>query len=278
MLLIWESGDIQTRVKCESPDNRGAHAVAKVEKAPVGMPARSAHDTKALPLKHVAIIMDGNRRWADKRGLPRLLGHKEGVKSLKRLVKHVSANKLGYLTVYAFSSENWQRGREEVDYLMQLFNEVLKHELEELAKAGARLKFIGDLPGMPPELQAGLQAAMTKTASNTGLNLQVALNYGSRLEITQAVQAIARDVKAGILQEDQITQETISGYLYTKEIPDPDLIIRTGGEMRLSNYLLWQAAYTELYVTDTLWPEFKPEHFDAAIEEFSARQRRYGGD
>lgn len=232
----------------------------------------------ALPLRHVAIIMDGNRRWADQRGLPRFLGHKEGVQSLKRLVKHVTQRKLECLTVYAFSSENWQRGKEEVDYLMQLFNEVLKHEIDELAKSGARLKFIGDLSEMPADLQNGLRRGMQKTEHNNGLNLQVALNYGSRLELTQAVQTIARQVAAGKVSPSEITTEMISENLYTAGLPDPDLMIRTGGEMRLSNYLLWQSAYTELYVTTRLWPDFTPADFDAAVEDFSARQRRYGGD
>ncbi|MGH7192202.1 MAG: polyprenyl diphosphate synthase, partial [Candidatus Saccharimonadales bacterium] len=222
--------------------------------------------------------MDGNRRWADNHGLPRLLGHREGVKALKRLVKHVTARRLQYLTVYAFSSENWQRGRDEVDYLMQLFNEVLKSELGELAKAGARLRFIGDIGGMPAELQQGLEAATRKTADNKGLNLQVALNYGSRLEIVHAVKGMLADLNAGRLLEEQVTPELLGQYLYTGGMPDPDLIIRTGGEMRLSNYLLWQAAYTELYVTQVMWPEFTPAHFDEAVDSFLSRQRRYGGN
>lgn len=237
--------------------------------------APAANET-ALPLRHVAIIMDGNRRWADRRGLPRFLGHKEGVAALKRLVKHVTQRKLEYLTVYAFSSENWQRGQDEVDYLMQLFNEVLKHELDELARGGAKLTFIGNLKDMPADLQQGLRNGMEKTKNNTGLNLQVALNYGSRLEVTQAVQSIAEKVAAGKIKPEEITAETISAHLYTAHIPDPDLMIRTGGEMRLSNYLLWQSAYTELFVTAELWPDFSPADFDAAVEDFRARQRRYG--
>ena len=158
------------------------------------------------------------------------------------------------MTVYAFSSENWQRGQEEVDYLMQLFNEVLKSELQELARAGARLRFIGDLAGMPADLQAGLQSATDQTRDNQGLNLQVALNYGSRLEIATAVKKLVVDAKAGKVSEEEITPELLGKYLYTADIPDPDLMIRTGGEMRLSNYLLWQSAYTELYVTPIMWP------------------------
>ncbi len=221
--------------------------------------------------------MDGNRRWADVRHIPRLLGHREGVQSLKRLVKHVAKRKLGYMTVYAFSSENWQRSEEEVEYLMDLFGRVLTDELHELAEAGVRLRFIGDLPGMPEQLQAKLHTAMTNTKDNEGLNLQVALNYGSRVELTGALKNIAQAVLDGKLTIDEITPEVISANLYTRDLPDPDLIIRTGGEMRLSNYLLWQAAYTELYVTNVLWPEFDESEFERAMSEFSKRQRRYGG-
>lgn len=250
----------------------------KTKPADATASAKGIDKSEVLPLKHVAIIMDGNRRWADKRGLPRFFGHKEGVGALKRLVKHVTRRGLQYLTVYAFSSENWHRGQDEVDYLMQLFNEVLKHEIDELARGGARLSFIGDLSQMPADLQQGLEQATVKTASNTGLWLQVALNYGSRLELTQAVRKIAQRVAEGSLKPEEVTQELISENLYTAEIPDPDLLIRTGGEMRLSNYLLWQSAYTELYVTPTLWPDFTAADFDTAIVDFSARQRRYGGD
>jgi undecaprenyl diphosphate synthase len=231
-----------------------------------------------LPLKHVAIIMDGNRRWADKRKMPRFFGHKEGVKSLKTLVQHVGELKLDYLTVYAFSSENWQRSQEEVHYLFELFARVLTDEFDELANNGVKLSFLGNLAQIPAKLATSLQASMDKTRNNQGLSLQVAINYGSRLEISEAVQKIVRDVQLGKLTVDKIDESLISSYLYTKDIPDPELIVRTGGEMRLSNYLLWQAAYTELYVTDVLWPEFTPAEFDKAILEFSSRIRRYGGD
>lgn len=222
--------------------------------------------------------MDGNRRWADSQGLPRLFGHKQGVHSLKRLVKHVIARKLEYLTVYAFSSENWQRGQEEVDYLLDLFRDVLKGELAELSSAGARLRFIGYVDGMPGDLRKALKQAEVQTAANDRLNLQVALNYGSRLEIVQAIKRLVAEAKSGAVDENSINEELVSNYLYTAGIPDPDLMIRTGGEMRLSNYLLFQAAYTELYVTSTMWPEFTPADFDRAIVEFETRQRRYGGD
>lgn len=231
-----------------------------------------------FPLEHVAIIMDGNRRWADKKRLPRLLGHREGVKTLKELVKYVGRHKLKYLTVYAFSSENWNRSNDEVNYLIELFAEVIRDELEELNENGVRLRFIGDLEGMPASLRQSFEQCMASTRDNQGLSLQVAINYGSRLEITEAVRRIASSVKNGMLEVDQIDIDLIGSYLYTGDIPDPDLLIRTGGEMRLSNYLLWQSAYTELYVTPILWPEFTPVQFEQAIAEFAARERRFGGD
>ena len=220
--------------------------------------------------------MDGNRRWADSKHVPRLWGHKEGVQSLKRLVKHAAIRKVKYLTVYAFSSENWQRGQDEVDYLFELFARVLTDELQELHQAQVKLRFIGKLDGMPEKLQQKFTTAVELTRENTGLNVQVALNYGSRLEMTEAFRAIAEKVLSGEVKPQDITPEMVSDHLYTREIPDPDLIIRTGGEMRLSNYLLWQAAYTELYVTNTMWPEFDEQEFDKALKEFANRQRRYG--
>ena len=229
-----------------------------------------------FPLDHVAIIMDGNRRWADCRGLPRLMGHREGVKTLKDLVKYTGANGLKYLTVYAFSSENWNRTAEEVNYLLELFAAVVRDELDEINDNNVRLTFLGQLNGMPAVLRQSFESAMEKTAHNKGLSLQVAINYGARAEITEAVQQIAAEVKAGRLSVEDIDADRISSCLYTRNIPDPDLIIRTGGEMRLSNYLLWQAAYAELYVTSVLWPEFSPSEFEKAISEFTRRDRRYG--
>ncbi len=233
-------------------------------------------DNRTLPVKHVAVIMDGNRRWATQRKLPKLIGHQEGVKSLKRLVKHVGAAGLEYLTVYAFSSENWQRADEEVSYLLKLFVQVLSDEVAELHKNKVRLRFIGKLDTMPEDLKMKMQRAEETTAANTGLNLQVAINYGSRLEITEALKKIAKDAMAGKISVDKIDEELVSSYLYTNAIPDPELLIRTGGEMRLSNYLLWQSAYTEIYICDTFWPDFTSEQFDLAIEEFKTRHRRYG--
>lgn len=233
---------------------------------------------EALPLDHVAIIMDGNRRWARERLLPRAAGHQAGVKSLKRLVRYVGERSLKYLTVYAFSSENWQRKEEEVSYLLKLFSDVLDDEFAELAENKVRLRFIGDLERMPAKLKNSMLESMENSSENTGLNLQVAINYGSRLELTHAARAIAMDVKRGLVDPESIDENMLSRYLYTADLPDPELLIRTGGEMRLSNYLLWQSAYTEFYVTSTLWPDFKPEDFDLAVSEFSHRNRRYGGD
>ncbi|MBX9690608.1 MAG: isoprenyl transferase [Candidatus Obscuribacterales bacterium] len=238
----------------------------------------AASGAEAAQAKHVAIIMDGNRRWADRKHVPRVWGHKEGVQSLKKLVKHAAKIKLQYMTVYAFSSENWQRGPDEVDYLFELFSRVLGDELEELHAANVRLRFIGKLEAMPENLQNGFKNAMELTGNNSGLNLQIALNYGSRLEIAEACKEIAAEVERGNLKIEEITPELISAHLYTRDIPDPDLLIRTGGEMRLSNYLLWQSAYTELYVTELMWPEFDEIEFDKALSEFKNRQRRYGGN
>jgi undecaprenyl diphosphate synthase len=237
-----------------------------------------AAEHKPLPLEHVAIIMDGNRRWADLRHFPRLFGHKEGVKSLKRLVRHVGGRGLKYLTVYAFSSENWQRSKEEVNYLLELFATVLRDEFDELNESKVKLSFLGSLCEIPGKLRASIEVAMEKTKHNTGLSLQIAINYGSRLELTEAMRSLAQDVKDGKLQPQDIDESAINDRLYTRNMPDPALLIRTGGEMRLSNYLLWQAAYTEIYVTPVLWPEFTPADFEKAIDEFSARERRYGGD
>ena len=175
-------------------------------------------------------------------------------------------------------SENWQRKEEEVSYLLKLFSDVLDDEFAELAENKVRLRFIGDLERMPAKLKNSMLESMENSRENTGLNLQVAINYGSRLELTQAARAIAMDVKRGLVDPESIDENMLSRYLYTADLPDPELLIRTGREMRLSNYLLWQSAYTEFYVTSTLWPDFKPEDFDLAVSEFSHRNRRYGGD
>lgn len=227
-------------------------------------------------LRHVAIIMDGNRRWAEERGLPKVMGHPQGVEALKTLVRYAGEIGLEALTVYAFSTENWRRGEEEVGTLMTLFAQALGQELENLHRSGVRLRFIGDLSQLASPLQAQLQKAMVRTAENTGLQFQVATNYGSRAELLQAVQQLARQVQAGELSPEAITEDMLQQALYTGDLPDPDLLIRTGGEHRWSNFLLWQCAYSEFYVTDTYWPAFTPTEFNRALLDFTQRQRRYG--
>ena len=227
-------------------------------------------------LKHIAIIMDGNRRWAKKRLLPTAAGHSEGVKALKRTV--IAAQQVGIkaLTVYAFSTENWQRKQEEVDFLMELLAKTVANELVELYEQNVRVKFIGDLTRFSDKLRKILADAEKRTENNTGLLLQIAINYGAKDEIKNAVVQIAKEVKEGAISPDEITEETISKRLYTKGICDPDLLIRTGGEMRVSNYLLWQIAYSEFYVTPVFWPDFGEKDLALAINSFANRERRFG--
>lgn len=228
---------------------------------------------KETKLQHIAIIMDGNRRWAKEHCLPSAMGHKKGVDSLKNIVK--ASHKFGvkYLTLYAFSTENWNRKQEEVDFLMGLLASTIKNELKELHENDVKLRFIGDIKGLNAELQAILADAENTTKDNNGVNLQIAINYGARDELVHAVRRILED---GISAND-VDESVLQSYLYTNEIPDPDLLIRTGGEMRVSNYLLWQIAYAEIYITKKYWPEFNVEELGLSIEEFGKRQRRYGG-
>lgn len=230
-----------------------------------------------LPLpKHIAVIMDGNGRWAKARGQLRVFGHREGTKATKRLVK--SCGKLGidYLTIYVFSSENWQRPTFEVNTLMRLLVEKIRDEIDELDREGVRLHAIGDLSKLPPKTRKELEWGMEKTAHNKGLQLMLALSYGGRQEIVDATKEIARKVKQGLIDPENIDDKVFSSHLYMPGIPDPELLIRTGGDMRISNYLLWQIAYTELYVTQTLWPDFDEPELVKAIEDFGKRQRRFG--
>jgi len=233
---------------------------------------------KKCKLRHIAIIMDGNRRWAKQHKLPTTSGHSAGVKSLKSTVKACGEFGIDYLTVYAFSTENWGRKKEEVDFLMFLFGETIKRELNELHENNVKIRIIGNLKTLNKDLQIKFRDAMEVTANNTGLNLQIAINYGSREEICGAISLIAHDVKAGKIAPEDITDELISGYLYTHDIPDPDLLIRTSGEQRLSNYLLWQSAYTEIYITDTFWPDFTKSELEKAVYEYVKRDRRFGKD
>ena len=221
-------------------------------------------------LKHIAIIMDGNRRWAREKGLPSAVGHKKGVDALKTTLKACHEFGVKYLTVYAFSTENWNRKPEEVNFLMDLLAHTIGDELDELHENQVVIKFIGDTTRLSDKLQKILNNAEEVTKNNTGVNLQIAFNYGSRAEIVKAVKEI---IESG---EKEITEDTISRHLYTSNIPDPDLLIRTGGEMRVSNYLLWQIAYSEFIVIPEFWPEFDKEKLAECIKEFNNRNRRWG--
>ncbi len=221
-------------------------------------------------LKHIAIIMDGNRRWAKERNLPSAFGHKKGVDALKAAMRACDDFGVKYLTVYAFSTENWNRKPEEVSFLMDLLAQTLKNELKEMNENNVVISFIGDTTKLSPKLQEILKNSVETTKNNTGVNLQIAFNYGARDEIVHAVREI---VASGI---KEITEDTISKHLYTRNIPDPDLLIRTGGEMRVSNYLLWQIAYSEIIVMEKFWPEFDKEAMAECILEYKRRNRRFG--
>lgn len=225
---------------------------------------------------HVAIIMDGNGRWAQQRGMPRGSGHKAGVMTLKEIVQHCSLRNISILTVFAFSSENWSRPRQEVDLLMELFLASLRSEVDDLHKNNISLSFIGNRDVFPDKLQKLIALSETRTQMNTGMKLIVAANYGGRWDITRACQQIAQAVCDGRLMPAEIDESLVQSHLSLANLPDPDLFIRTGGEQRISNYLLWQSAYTELYFTDLLWPDFSAAEFDNALEWYDGRQRRFG--
>jgi len=232
-------------------------------------------DRGNLP-RHVAIIMDGNGRWANKRGLPRTAGHREGVKAVKRVVEAAVEARVEALTLYAFSVENWRRPRMEVAAIMHLLYETTKRELRDMIENNIRLTASGDLDGLSTRRRQILLKAIEKTRNNTGLVLNLALNYSGRAEILQAVKRIATDVAARRLTLNDIDESRFAGYLQTNGLPDPDLLIRTSGEYRLSNFLLWQTSYTELYITDTLWPDFGRADFFAALDDYQRRERRFG--
>ena len=227
---------------------------------------------KDTNLKHIAIIMDGNRRWAKEKNLPSAMGHKKGVDSLKNILRACNDFSIKYLTVYAFSTENWNRKKEEVEFLMNLVAVTLTNELAEMHKENVQIHFIGDLTKLSDKLQKILANAVDTTKNNTGVVLQIALNYGSRDEIVHAVQKI---VESGV-KSDEIDEQLISENLYTAGVPDPDILIRTGGEQRISNYLLWQIAYSEIIIRSEFWPDFDKNSLKDSILEFGKRQRRYG--
>ncbi|MGF1571429.1 MAG: isoprenyl transferase [Nodosilinea sp.] len=226
--------------------------------------------------QHVAVIMDGNGRWAKRRGLPRIMGHRRGVDTLKTLLRCCRNWGIGALTAYAFSTENWGRPIEEVDFLMTLFERVLRQELREMMAEDVRIRFVGNLLALPPSLQEEIQQAVTQTQGNRGIDFTVATNYGGRQEIVQACRALAAQVQRGELSPEDITEALFSQHLYTADSLDPDLLIRTSGEMRISNFLLWQLAYAEIYVTDTLWPDFDTAEFHQALSAYQRRDRRFG--
>lgn len=234
-------------------------------------------DRDRLPT-HVAVIMDGNRRWAKKKLLGGFQGHRAGVETVRVLLRLCRELGIAHLTIYAFSTENWQRSDEEVGFLMSLFEEVIKREIDELNRNGVRLRFIGDVPGLPQTLQNNIAEAEQRTGHNRALTLNVAANYGGRAEITRAARMLAERVADGSLKPADIDEAAIHRCLYTHDQPDPDLLIRTSGEARISNFLLWQLAYTEVYFTDVLWPEFRQPNFLDALLSFQARDRRFGAN
>ncbi len=226
--------------------------------------------------QHVAVIMDGNGRWARKRGLPRHAGHRAGVKSVRAIVENAAQRGIRYLTLFAFSSENWNRPKEEVSKLMGLFVEALRREVDELHKNNVRLRFVGARHQLNDGLVAKIAEAEERTASNTGLELLVAVAYGGRWDIVEAVREISAAAAAGELSPEEISEEAIADRLQLAGVPDPDLLIRTGGEQRISNFLLWNLAYSELLFPDVLWPDFTDKHLDDALAHFSKRERRFG--
>jgi len=237
-------------------------------------------DKDRIP-RHIAIVMDGNGRWAKKRNLPRLSGHNAGMKAMKEIIKRASALGVKYLTVYAFSTENWKRAASEVSGLFKLLVTYVDNELSELHENNVKVKILGDFHKLPEPAVERIEKAVETTKGNTGLQFNIAINYGSRDEIVRAVKMICERIEKGEIFPAEIGEGDISGYLYTgkhfADVPDPDLVIRAGGEMRISNYLLWQCAYSEFIFTDVLWPDFTPEELEKAIFEYQSRERRFGG-
>ena len=226
---------------------------------------------------HVAVIMDGNGRWAKARGLPRVMGHRAGVEALKSTLRHCSDWGVEALTAYAFSTENWSRPGEEVNFLMTLFESVLQRELQALEQEQVRIRFLGDLDALPVKLQALIAEATQRTSANSGIHFNVCTNYGGRRELVRASQRLAERVARGELEPSQIDENALAAELFTAGEPDPDLLIRTSGEQRISNFLLWQLAYAEIHVTDLCWPDFDAEALQLALQDYQSRQRRFGG-
>jgi undecaprenyl diphosphate synthase len=257
-----------TKVQNLFPSLKGKNAMQSQSEA-ANQPA--SEQTQCI-VRHLAIIMDGNGRWATRRHLPRLAGHKAGVNALRRVVEYASDEHIEMLSVYAFSTENWRRPRREVEGLMRLFWETIRSDLEKLHRDGVRLRHLGRLQDLTPDIQQAVRDSIELTRNNTRIALNVCFNYGGRAELVDAVRQIIADGR----DPDSITEELISSYLYTRDLPDPDMVIRTAGEMRVSNFLLWQSAYSEYYSTPTLWPDFGREDLHAALESYRQRQRRFG--
>jgi undecaprenyl diphosphate synthase len=243
--------------------------------APLDPQAYLGRRREKLP-RHIAIIMDGNGRWAKRQGLPRIRGHEQGAKSVRTIVTHCARLGIEALTLFSFSTENWKRPRNEVDFLMDLYVRYLIAERDTIMGNNVRFMHIGRSEGLPASVLSEMDQTVAMSRENNGLKLCLALNYGSRDEIVDAVRMIARDVQAGRVQPEDIDEQLISGSLYTAGLPDPDLLIRTANERRVSNFLLWQISYAEIYVCETLWPEFTPADLDAAIKDFASRERRFG--
>ena len=227
--------------------------------------------------RHIAVIMDGNGRWAQRQGLPRIEGHRRGVASVRRTIEECTRLGVQQLTLYCLSSENWKRPREELDFLMHLLEQYMVEERSTIMQQNVQLSVIGRREGLSQTALRELDKTVAMTGGNTGLRLCLAINYGARAEILDAVRSIARRVEAGELEADQLSEDTLEAHLYTAAMPDPDLLIRTAGEMRISNFLLWQISYAEIWVTQRYWPEFDEQQLHQAIRDFAARQRRYGG-
>jgi undecaprenyl diphosphate synthase len=240
-------------------------------------PTQLSPQAKAVLPTHVAIIMDGNGRWAKQRQLPRVEGHRHGVEAVRAVVRAAGEVGIKYLTLYAFSVENWNRPKDEVDTLMKYLARFLKSEVNELLRSNARLEVIGQIYRLPEFVQDQLRKTQALLAKNKGLTLILALSYGGRTEIVEAVRSIADKVKRGMLDPAEINEQLVAEHLYTRHWPDPDLLIRTSGELRVSNFLLWQISYSELVVTPTLWPDFRRPQFFEALEEYTRRHRRFGG-
>lgn len=230
---------------------------------------------------HVAVIMDGNGRWAKEKGVPRLAGHNAGMKAMKKIVDHSDKLGIKYLTVYAFSTENWKRSIEEVSGIFKLLVTWVASDLKGLIDNNVKVKVLGDYSALPEDAVRSLEKTLEATKNNTGLQFNIALNYGGRDEITKAVRAIGEKVKQGLMEPEDINEESIAAELFTgvlqADVPDPELIIRTSGELRLSNFLLWQSAYSELVFPEVYWPEFTPEEYEKALEDYQSRERRFGG-